>query len=66
MIENCVNDNLTKQDLYDLLSAAAEESFFIFDNSHYRQTDGVVMGFPLGPTLANSFLCHHGKEWIDS
>ena len=39
MIENCVNDlffdkckigNLTKQDLYDLLSAAAKESFFNF------------------------------------
>ena len=41
-IQNCVNvllfdkpkiDNLIKQDLYDLLSAAAKESFFIFDNS---------------------------------
>ena len=41
-IENCVNDllfdkfkidNLTKQDLYDLLSAPAKELFFIFDNS---------------------------------
>ena len=37
-IENCVNDlffdkskidNLTKQDLYDLLSGAAKESFFL-------------------------------------
>ena len=41
-IENCANDlffdkskidNLTKQDLYDLLSAAAKESFFNFDKS---------------------------------
>ena len=40
--ENCDNDllfdksiidNLTKQDLYDLLSAAAKELFFIFDRS---------------------------------
>ena len=38
-IENCVNDllfdkskidNLAKQDLYDLLSAAAKETFFYF------------------------------------
>ena len=52
-IENCVNDlffdkskidNLTKQDLYDLLSAAAKESFFIFDISLYSQIDGVAMG----------------------
>ena len=24
------------------------------------------MGFPLGPTLANTFLCHYEKEWLDS
>ena len=39
-------DNLTKQDLYELLSTAAKESSFIFDNSSYRQIDGVAMGFP--------------------
>ena len=24
------------------------------------------MGSPLGPTLANAFLCHYEKEWLDS
>ena len=74
-IENCANDfffdkskidNLTKQDLYELLSTAAKESSFIFDNSSYRQIDGVAMGFPLDPTLENAFLCHYEKEWLDS
>ena len=46
-------DNLTKQDLHDLLSAAAKESFFIFDNSLCRQIDEVAMSSPLGPTLEN-------------
>ena len=23
------------------------------------------MGSTLGPTLANSFLCHHEKRWLD-
>ena len=23
------------------------------------------MGFPLGLTLANSFLCHHEKRWLN-
>ena len=23
------------------------------------------MGSPLGPTLANAFLCHYEKEWLD-
>ena len=74
-IENCVNDlffdkskidNLTKQDLYDLLSAAAKEWLFIFDSSLYRQIDRVAMGSPLSSTLANSFLCHYENEWLDS
>ena len=58
-------DNLTKQNVYDLLSAAAKESCFIFDNSLYRQIDGVAMGSPLGPTLANAFSCHYEKECLD-
>ena len=24
------------------------------------------MGSPLSPTLANAFLCHYEKEWLDS
>ena len=31
-------------------------SFFIFDQKYYKQYDGVAMGSPLGPTLANIFL----------
>ena len=31
-----------------------------------KQIDGVAMGSPLGPTLANTFLCHYKKEWLDN
>ena len=24
------------------------------------------MGTPLDPTLANAFLCHHEKDWLDN
>ena len=48
------------------MSAAAKESFFSFDNGLYRQIDGVGIGSSLGPTLANAFLCHYEKEWLDS
>ena len=74
-IENCINDlffnkskidNLTKQDLYDLLSAAAKELFFIFGNSLYRQIDGTPIESFLDHTLANNFLCHCEKEWLES
>ena len=51
-------------DLYDLLSAAGKESFFIFDSTLYRQIDAVFMGSPLGPTLGKAFLCHYEKKYI--
>ena len=54
-------DNLTKQDVYDLFSAAAKESFFIFDKSLYRQIDGVAMGSPYSRTPAN-FFCDIMKK----
>ena len=46
------------------LKFASDESFFIFDNEYYCQLDGVAMGSPLGPTLANAFLCHFEKQCL--
>ena len=28
--------------------------------------DEIAMGSPLGPTLANAFLCHFEKDWLDN
>ena len=28
--------------------------------------EGEAMGFPLGPILANVFICHYEKEWLDN
>ena len=40
--------------------------FFIFDNSLYRQIDGVSIGSSLGSTLTNAFLCQYEKKWVDN
>ena len=73
-IKNCVNDlfsnnfysgKLSRKDLYELLKLATTESSFIFDNKLYKQIDGVAMGSPLGTTLANAFLCHYEKTWLN-
>ena len=73
-IKNCVSDlfsnnfysgKLSRKDLYELLKLATTESSFIFDNKLYKQIDGVAMGSPLGPTLANAFLCHYEKIWLN-
>ena len=51
------NLNLSKTDLIDLLRAASKNQLFQFDGALYEQTDGVAMGSPLGPLLANVFMC---------
>ena len=35
------------------------------DGSIYQQIDGVAMGSPLGPSLANAFLAHYEQVWLD-
>ena len=56
--------------MHDLLSAAAKELLFIFDNSLCRQIDEVAMSSPLGPTLENEsclveFKPKHYKRYVD-
>ena len=57
---------LNKQEFRSLLELATKESLFLFDKNYYSQTDGVAMGSPLGPTLANIFLCHYEEIWLSS
>ena len=73
-IKNCVNDlfsnnfysgKLSIKDLYELLKLSTTESSFSFDNKVYKQIGGVAMDSPLGPTLANAFLCHFEKIWLN-
>ena len=42
-----------------------QNNFFNFDGKIYKQTDGVAMGSPLGPSLANAFLCFHETIWLN-
>ena len=51
-------NNLTKTSFYRLLKITMSESFFIFDGKFFEQCDGVAMDSPLGPPLANVFMCH--------
>ena len=50
--------NLTKTDLGDLLSVATKGQLFQFNGALYEQTDGVAMGSPVDPLLANVFMSH--------
>ena len=50
--------------LKKLLEFATKKSHFIFDGQYYDQIDGVAMGSPLGPALANIFMCDFEEKWI--
>ena len=73
-IEICTNElfkesetveGLSKIEFKELLSVATKDSHFIFDGTLFKQIDGVTMGSPLGPTLANAFLVYHKKNWLE-
>ena len=67
LFENCEKiQGLTKTEFSKLLTLATTESFFIFNGTCYKQIDGVAMGSPLGPTLANAFLAYHEKIWLQN
>ena len=51
------------KNLYDI---ATKDCYFNFNDNIYRQTDGVAMGSPLGPTLANIFMCAKEKTWLQN
>ena len=63
--EKEVVSNLTKSDFKELLNIAVKDSIFLFNDSYYSQIDGVAMGSPLGPTLANTFMSHYEKIWLE-
>ena len=52
------NLKLQKHQLTELLEIATANQLFQFNGDLYQQKDGVAMGSPLGPLLANVFMCH--------
>ena len=55
---------MSKDSFRELLTRTMSESLILFNQQFYKQHDGVVIGSPLGPTLANVFLCYHEKNWL--
>ena len=57
---------LSRSDFKRLLTVSTQGAVFYFNGCYYRQRDGVAMGSPLGPALANAFLCHHEEYWLEN
>ena len=55
---------ISRKDLQKLFQFAASQTNFPFNGNMYDEVDGVAMGSPLAPILANIFMGYHEKEWI--
>lgn len=60
--EQTTINGLNRKQLKKLVVMATKETHFMFNNNVYDQIDGVAMGSPLAPVLANLFMRHFEEE----
>ena len=53
-----IETKISRKDRKNLLSLCIKNVHFTFGNNIYQQKDGVAMGSPLGPVLAEIFMVH--------
>ena len=56
----------TREQFHKLLNFAVKDNHFIFNGQLYDQIDDVAMGSPLGPSLANIFMCALEHKFLDN
>ena len=56
---------ISKSEVKNLLLLATQKSYFIFNDVLYKRKDDLVMGLPLGPTMANVFLSFNEIRWLE-
>jgi hypothetical protein len=50
----------------DLIRHVLSTTYFLFNGSFYEQKDGVAMGSPLAPVVANFYMEHFEQQAISS
>ena len=60
------NLKISKKDLKTLFEFVTKGTQFFFDVDLYDQIDGVAMGSPLAPALANLFMSHYETKWLQN
>ena len=62
--DKLISTKFKRDELERLLQICTKEMHFSFDNGIYRQTNGVAMGSPLGPVIANIFMVELEKTLV--
>ena len=47
-----------------MFAIATSQTYFLFNGKAFDEMDGVAMGSPLAPVLANLFLGYHENMWL--
>ena len=61
-----ITTSISKPYMLQLLNLCTKESAFLFQKKLHKQIDGVAMGSPLGPLLANIFMCSSEEKWLEN
>ena len=59
------NLKITRKELKKLFLFATPQTHFIFNSKFYNQIDGIAMGSPLAPVLANIFMGFQESKWLN-
>ena len=62
--EKLVKTKISRDEMKNLLETCTKEMHFSFNGEIYRQVDGVAMGSPLGPVIANIFMVELEKTLV--
>ena len=60
-----LNLNITKKELKKRFLFATSPTHFIFNSKFYNQIDGVALGSPMAPVLANIFMGLYKSKWLN-
>jgi len=66
IFDNNADLRISQNDLKKLFHFATAKTHFLFNDEYYDQVDGVSMGSPLAPVLANVFMAYHEQKWINT
>ena len=57
-------NGLGREEFSRLLSLTCSNNQFLFNNKLYEQLDGLSMGNPAAPAIANTFMCHFEEQLL--
>ena len=65
ILENKEDLKFSENELTKLFRFAMSQTHFYFDGKIFDQVDGVAMGSPLGPALANLFMGYYEQKCLE-